>query len=162
MTWKSFYNFQASLPVAMPKEITMSHRTALLILASALALPVLAQDPAIKKVPARYTSPSSGPEMYLAYCASCHGPKGLGDGPVAEHLKVAVPDLTTLAKRNQGAFPTQRVSQVIRGEVGVKTHGLQDMPVWGPVFLSMNNSQEPVVRIRVANLAKHLESLQAK
>ena len=140
----------------------MSNHAAVLILATALTLPALAQAPDIKKVPARYTSPASGTEMYRAYCASCHGSKGLGDGPVAEHLKIPVPDLTTLAKQNKGAFPTLRVSQVIRGEVGVKTHGLQDMPVWGPVFLSLNNSQEPVVRIRVANLAKHIENLQAK
>ncbi len=140
----------------------MPHRTALLILATVLTVPVLAQDPAIKKVSARYTSPASGSEMYLAYCASCHGSKGLGDGPVAQHLKVAVPDLTTLARQNQGVYPASRVAQVIRGEVGVKTHGLRDMPVWGPFFLSLNNSQEPVVRIRVSNLTKHIESLQAK
>jgi hypothetical protein len=32
----------------------------------------------------------------------------------------------------------------------------------GLFFLSLNNSQEPAVRIRVSNLAKHIESLQAK
>jgi mono/diheme cytochrome c family protein len=100
--------------------------------------------------------------MYQSYCASCHGLKGLGDGPVAPYLKSAIPNLTTLAKQNQGTFPTQRVSQVIRGEVGVKTHGVPEMAVWGPFFLSLNNSQEPVVRIRVSNLTKHIESLQAK
>ncbi len=140
----------------------MPRRAALLLLATALTLPVLAQNPAIKKVPARYTSPASGSEMYLAYCASCHGPKGLGDGPVAQHLKTAVPDLTMLAAQNKGAFPKDHVSKVIRGEVGTQTHGLKDMPVWGPFFLSLNNSQEPVVRIRVANLTGHIESLQAK
>ena len=140
----------------------MSHLAAALLVASALALPATAQDPAIKKVPARYTSPASGSEMYQSYCASCHGVKGLGDGPVAPYLKVAIPNLTTLAKQNQGTFPTLRVSQVIRGEVSVKTHGIPEMAVWGPVFLSLNNSQEPVVRMRVSNLAKHLETLQAK
>ncbi|NWJ40865.1 MAG: cytochrome c [Geothrix sp.] len=132
------------------------------LLLAAFALPVLAQSPAIKKVPARYTSPASGSEMYLAYCASCHGPKGLGDGPVAQHLKTAVPDLTMLAAQNKGVFPKDHVAKVIRGEVGTQTHGLKDMPVWGPFFLSLNNSQEPVVRIRVANLTGHIESLQAK
>jgi mono/diheme cytochrome c family protein len=140
----------------------MSTRASLLLTATLLALPVRAQEPVVKKVPAPYTSPASGSEMYLAYCASCHGTKGLGDGPVAQHLKIAVPDLTTLAKRNQGTFPTARVSQVIQGEVGARTHGVKDMPVWGPYFLSLNASQEPVVRIRVSNLAKHIEGLQAK
>ena len=140
----------------------MSPRAALLLAATALALPVRAQEPAIQKVPAPYTSPASGADMYLAYCASCHGTKGLGDGPVSQHLKIAVPDLTTLTRQNQGAFPAARVAQVIRGEVGVRSHGVKDMPVWGPFFLSLNASQEPVVRIRVTNLAKHIEGLQAK
>ncbi len=140
----------------------MSSRAVFLLAATALALPLFAQDAAIKKVPARYTSPASGSEMYQSYCASCHGAKGLGDGPVAPYLKVAIPDLTTLSKQNQGVYPAQRVAQVIRGEVGVKTHGVREMAVWGPVFLSLNNSQEPVVRMRVANLTTYIETLQAK
>lgn len=140
----------------------MTPHAATFLLAAALALPAGAQNPAIKKVPARYTSPASGPEMYLAYCASCHGPKGVGDGPVAEHLKSRVPDLTTLTRQNKGVFPKAQVAKVIQGEASLKTHGVQEMPVWGPVFLSLNNSQEPAVRIRVSNLTQHIESLQAK
>ncbi|WP_243287206.1 c-type cytochrome [Geothrix terrae] len=140
----------------------MLSRAASFICVATLALPALAQEPAIQSVPARYTSPASGPEMYRAYCASCHGSKGLGDGPAAVHLKHPVPDLTTLNQRNQGTFPKDHVSQVICGEESAGTHGLQNMPVWGPVFRSLNNSQEPVVRMRVANLARHIESLQAK
>jgi Cytochrome C oxidase, cbb3-type, subunit III len=140
----------------------MSIRSAALLLFPALALVALAQDPVITKIPARQTSPVSGSEMYQAYCASCHGPKGLGDGPVAPYLKSALPDLTTLAKQNQGTFPAQRVAQVIRGEVSVKTHGVPEMTVWGPIFLSLDHSQEPMVRLRVSHLTKHIEGLQAK
>ncbi len=140
----------------------MPKRLAVLFLASAMTLPALAQAPAVKKVPPPYTSPASGSEMYLAYCASCHGTKGRGDGPVAPHLKAAMPDLTTLSRQNKGVFPRAHVAKVIQGEVGVKTHGQLDMPVWGPAFLRMNNSQEPVVRMRVSNLTDHIESLQAK
>jgi mono/diheme cytochrome c family protein len=140
----------------------MSNRAFALLSAAGMSLSLLAQDPAIQRVPPRYTSPASGQEMYASYCASCHGPKGLGNGPVAEHLKVAVPDITLLTKQNQGTFPRGRVLKVIQGEGGLRTHGLKDMPVWGPVFLSLDNSQEPVVRMRVSNLANHLESLQIK
>lgn len=145
----------------------MSKPALALLIAAALALPALtlpasAQTADIKKVPARYTSPASGAEMYQSYCASCHGTKGLGDGPVAAQLKTAVPDLTTLAKQNKGAFPKEQVSKVIRGEGSAKAHGLRDMPVWGPFFLTLDNSQAPVVRIRVSNLANYIESLQAK
>lgn len=140
----------------------MPNHAALLILAAALAIPAAGQSTGIKKVPARYTSPASGAEMYTAYCASCHGTKGLGDGPVAEHLKIPVPDLTSLSKQNKGEYPAVHVSQIIRGEVGARTHGLQDMPVWGPVFLNLNNRQQAAVHVRVSNLSKYIESLQAK
>jgi mono/diheme cytochrome c family protein len=145
----------------------MSSRVASLLFATALALPAMAQSPAakppaIQMAPARYTSPASGSEMYQSYCATCHGSKGLGDGPAKGSLKNAVPDLTTLAKRNKGIFPKDQVSLVIRGEAAAEVHGPQDMPVWGPVFRSLNSSQEPVVRMRVANLTRYIESLQVK
>jgi mono/diheme cytochrome c family protein len=149
------------VPSAFPEK-PMLNRLALLVFATATALPVQAQDPAIQRVPPRYTSPASGPDMYKAYCASCHGTAGLGDGPVAMHLKAQVPDLTTLTRQNKGVFPRAQVLKVIQGEASHQTHGLKDMPVWGPVFLSLDQSQEPVLRIRVSNLANHIESLQAK
>ena len=33
-------------------------------------------------------SSASGKEMYLAYCAVCHGVDGKGDGPVASLLRI--------------------------------------------------------------------------
>ena len=41
----------------------------------------------------------SGEELYLRFCASCHGSEALGDGPVSRSLNVAVPDLTRIASR---------------------------------------------------------------
>ena len=140
----------------------MTPRTVLLVFASALALSLLAQAPAPKMTPAAAASAASGAEMYQAYCASCHGPKGVGGGPVAQYLKTPVPDLTTLNRQNKGVFPTQRVAQVIRGEVDVKTHGIREMAVWGPFFLSQKNTQEAVVHARVANLSSYLEGIQVK
>ena len=134
----------------------------LLTLAASFSLPVAAQEPAVKKVPAPYTSPTSGKDMYAAYCASCHGAKGQGDGPVAVHLKVLTPDLSQMAKNNKGVFPGARVAQVIRGQIEAQSHGTLDMPVWGPVFRSFNERQESVVQTRVSNLTKYLETMQAK
>jgi mono/diheme cytochrome c family protein len=37
----------------------------------------------VKKVPAPYTRASSGKDMYVTYCASCHGKDGKGNGPAA-------------------------------------------------------------------------------
>jgi mono/diheme cytochrome c family protein len=139
----------------------MSRSFALALIFSTL-LPCVAQEAAVKKVGPRYTSPTSGPEMYQAYCASCHGQAGKGDGPVVVALKGAVPDLTTMAKRNGGIFPARNVGQFIRGEVVTPAHGSLDMPVWGPIFHSVSNREAAVVNMRVTNLTKHVESLQAK
>ena len=50
-----------------------------------------------------------GSESYGFYCAPCHGRSGKGDGPVASALRTHPADLTTLAERNGGAFPRERV-----------------------------------------------------
>jgi mono/diheme cytochrome c family protein len=141
-------------------ENAMTPRSVLFVFASALALSLLAQASAPKK--AADASVAAGAEMYQAYCASCHGPKGVGGGPVAQYLKTPVPDLTTLTRQNKEVFPAQRVAQVIRGEVDVKTHGIREMAVWGPFFLSQKNTQETVVQARVAGLSSYLESIQVK
>lgn len=46
--------------------------------------------------PAAYTTDSvdHGASLYLRHCASCHGARGHGDGPVAASLSPSPPDLT--------------------------------------------------------------------
>lgn len=56
-------------------------------------------------------------------------------GAVAKHLSQAPPDLTTYAKRNGGAFPTQLAWQAIEGRpVAIGAHGTAEVPVWGQDF----------------------------
>jgi mono/diheme cytochrome c family protein len=50
-----------------------------------------------------------GSQLYQRFCASCHGVHGLGDGSVAPSLKISVPDLTHIARRHGGKFPTDVV-----------------------------------------------------
>ncbi len=116
----------------------------------------------IKKVPAPVTSAASGHEMYVSYCASCHGKDAKGDGPAAPALKTPPPDLTTLAQRNGGKFPTFRVRSILDGQQTLVAHGDQEMPVWGPIFRTMSGRDERVVQLRIANLTRYLESLQEK
>lgn len=118
--------------------------------------------PTIKRTPAGYTSPASGKEMYVAYCASCHGADGQGNGPAAPALKTAPTNLTLLAVKNRGMFPNTHVAAVIRGEALSAAHGSKDMPVWGPVFLSLGHHDPASVQLRVANLTKYLESIQQR
>lgn len=123
-----------------------------------------AQDQAtkIKHAPAPMTSPASGQEMFTNYCAPCHGKDAKGDGPAAGALNKAPADLTALAKKNGGKFPSMKVMSVLRGEASVAAHGTQEMPVWGPVFWKMSQGHAAEVHQRVANLATYIESLQVK
>jgi mono/diheme cytochrome c family protein len=116
----------------------------------------------IKRVPIKETSPASGPEMYKAYCAVCHGTDGKGNGPAAEALKVPPTDLTTLATKNGGKYPAMKVSAIIRGEQVLAAHGTKEMPIWGNLFWSMSGGHEAEVQQRIANLNKYMESLQKK
>jgi mono/diheme cytochrome c family protein len=121
-----------------------------------------AQQPKVVSVPARQTPASSGREMFADYCASCHGGDGKGGGPAAAALKVPATDLTQLARQNGGKFPARRVAKAISGEAGIPAHGSKEMPVWGPVFLSMSQQHESVARLRIANLTDYIQSLQQK
>ena len=103
-----------------------------------------------------------GPELYAAYCASCHGKDAKGDGPAGKALRTSPPDLTRIAERNGGMFPFMRVQQIISGEDQTPTaHGTREMPVWGPLFSEVSWDQD-LGRVRIYSLAKYLEGIQAK
>ncbi len=116
----------------------------------------------VKHEAAPMTSPSSGKEMFLSYCAPCHGKDAKGNGPAAAALKQLPADLTMLAKRNGGKYPSNKVTTVLRGQDKLVAHGDQEMPVWGPVFWRMSQGHEEQVTLRIANLNKYIESLQEK
>jgi len=50
----------------------------------------------------------------------------------------------------------------IAGQAGTPAHGSKEMPIWGPVFMSMNHQHESEVRLRVANLTDYIKSFQRK
>ncbi len=136
-------------------------RLAPLTLLLPLAYLAVAQKTEIEKTPIQYTS-TSGKEMFSNYCAVCHGKDGKGDGPAAAALKTAPADLTTLTQRNKGKFPSAHVSTVILGEQALPSHGSREMPVWGPLFRSLDAQGDLVARQRVASLAEYIKSLQVK
>ena len=121
-----------------------------------------ATTPTIKHVPAAYTTPSSGKGMYDAYCASCHGLDGKGNGPAASALKMPTTNLTTLAVTHGGAYPAAHVAAVIQGDAMTPAHGSKDMPVWGPIFMSIGGHSAAEVQLRIRNLTTYLESVQVK
>ena len=135
----------------------------LIVFIAVAAVAQQAAKPEVKHVTAPYTSPASGPEMYKAYCASCHGTDAKGNGPAAPAMKQQPSDLTQLSKSNSGKFPSDRISAILLGKADVvAAHGSKDMPVWGPVFWKMSQAHQAEVQQRVYNLTKYLESLQQK
>jgi mono/diheme cytochrome c family protein len=141
-------------------------RTTVLIVLLLLAVAAVAQQatpvPAVKTVPAEYTSPGSGPEMYENYCASCHGADAKGHGPAAPALKAAPTDLTTLAKNHGGKFPAERFRSVLLGKTTIPAHGSLNMPVWGKIFWKMSEGHQGEVQQRIYNLTNYVEGLQQK
>jgi mono/diheme cytochrome c family protein len=100
-----------------------------------------------------------GPELFRAYCASCHGKDGRGNGPAAPAMKVKVPDLTVIARNNKGQFPSAHVRRIIMGDDVVTAHGSREMPVWGPIFHQIESDVDRGY-VRLENLVKYLESIQ--
>jgi mono/diheme cytochrome c family protein len=127
--------------------------------ACALSLPVMAEVQ-IKREAARPTASVEGVDSFNSYCAVCHGKTGRGDGPAVPALKAAVPDLTTYAQRHGGKFVHKEVELAIVGtDKRMPAHGSPDMPIWGPVFSSLDHD-DGTRALRVANLVKYIESLQ--
>ena len=106
--------------------------------------------------------PPGGAALYLERCAACHGASGSGDGPMAHMLRHEPPDLTRLAERNHGRFPSARVYRVIEGR-DVESHGSREMPIWGDVFkVRRNGASHDTARARIDAIVLYLESIQRR
>ena len=106
----------------------------------------------------------SGMQLYEQLCASCHGANAKGDGPVAPLIKTGVPDLTRIAKRDGGEFPTEDVRRTIDGRFDRPAHGPRDMPVWGWRLYDASSSDDAGERARtdsmIDRLVDYLRSIQ--
>jgi mono/diheme cytochrome c family protein len=106
-------------------------------------------------------SPVSGKEMFLAYCAVCHGADGKGHGPAASALKRRPTDLTMLTKKNRGKFPGAEITKELKS-VDQAPHGSQEMPIWGTFFSDLSPKSEAIGTLRITNVVTYIRSLQAK
>jgi mono/diheme cytochrome c family protein len=130
--------------------------------ALALAQAPAQTAPTVKHVPITNAPSDSGKEMFKSYCAVCHGTAGKGDGPAASAMKTPPTDLTVLAQKNSGKYPSAHVASVIRGQATLPSHGNEEMPVWGRLFSSISQGSQGQVQQRVANLVDYIGTLQAK
>jgi mono/diheme cytochrome c family protein len=102
-------------------------------------------------------------DLYLRHCGACHGPEARGDGIAAPYITPRPPDLTTIAARNGGRFPTGAVAAKIDGRQTLPIHGTREMPIWGRRFAEA--AADPAgapgaARGRVLELTEYLRSLQ--
>ena len=128
-------------------------RLLLFIMTLGLAAPVAAQDA------------MQGEALYGFYCATCHGNSATGNGPMSPSLVVAPVNLTTLAARNDGVFPTTRVIMRIDGRDPLVSHGSM-MPIYGDFFEGTDvatkaETGQPIMTSQpVVDLLAYLEGLQ--
>ena len=108
----------------------------------------------------------SGRDLYATYCTACHGPAGRGGGALAADLDRPVPDLTLIADRNGGTFPTTRVMSVIDGYTRVR-EGNVTMPEFGAdlqagplVLYDAGDGRAVPTPARLVALAEYLKSIQ--
>ena len=133
-------------------------------MAATLAVSMAYADQTQSKVtiPSGRTMPSSGKQMYVNYCASCHGVDGRGNGPAVAALKMPPTDLTLLNRNNHGVFPETHIVTVLQYGAEFPSHGSVEMPVWGPIFGKMETVNPQVKQLRISNLVRYLKTLQVK
>jgi mono/diheme cytochrome c family protein len=111
---------------------------------------------------------SFGKDQYMARCTPCHGANGKGAGPAAKQIGAKVPDITTYAKRNGGAFPSELAWQKIDGRPA-SFDVERSMPVWGREFrhealanVSPTAKPESYVTAEIYAIVEYLRSIQVK
>lgn len=107
---------------------------------------------------------ADGRAFYADNCVSCHGPAGRGDGPLAAGLRPKPTDLTLLAEKNGGQFPTARALSYIYGDPE-KGHLARVMPEFGGAMaddlvpVEVDGILTPTPRV-LAGLLAYLEAIQ--
>ena len=124
-----------------------------LLLLTLLSAPAFAQDI------------TEGENLFLDYCATCHGPSAYGDGPMSPAMVLQPTNLTMLQSENEGEFPTLRVVSRIDGRDPLVSHG-SPMPVFGDFFegqgvaLKTEAGQPLMTSQPVVDLVAWLQSIQ--
>ncbi len=140
----------------------MKSITSLAAVAGALIALVAATTDGAAQNPQNPSQPAlSGSLLFANYCATCHGERATGDGPLAANLRKQPANLTLLARRNGGVFSPEMVARIIDGRKPLAGHGGGDMPAWGDAFARSAESPENTAG-KINALVTYLETLQQK
>lgn len=108
-----------------------------------------------------------GKQEYLDKCAVCHGESGLGAGDSTEALLRKPGDLTSYARRNGGAFPTQLAWATIDGRtLDEHVQRSREMPLFGQDYRNealanpTYKAPEAYVSQRIDALVSYVATLQ--
>ena len=99
----------------------------------------------------------AGAQLYVRWCASCHGADGRGDGPAAQALTPPPSDLTRLERT------VPELMRTIDGSRTIRAHGSGAMPVWGEVFEASRLTDRHARRtalLQVQELAEYVYRLR--
>lgn len=115
-------------------------------------------------IPVSKAPVNNGEQMYVSYCAPCHGVDGRGNGPVAAALKTQPTNLAALSRNHGGKFPSTHIVSVLQFGTTHPAHGSAEMPLWGPALGSVDSapSENDVRALRISNLSRYLQTLQEK
>ena len=129
-----------------------------LLLLTAVSTPAVSSD----AMDSAARQDTRGKLLYRIHCQNCHGETSMGDGPMAKLLTVQPADLTSIARRNDGNFPTDQIRQAIDGRTEIRVHGMREMPVWGLTLqqADRDSDQEEEIRARIDDLVAHLKTIQ--
>jgi mono/diheme cytochrome c family protein len=105
---------------------------------------------------------SSGAYLYRAFCATCHGETGKGDGPVADIAGRRPADLTLLSRNHGGKYPRDHVLNVLENVKPLTGHEPPAMPNWRNLLRTTEGGDARVARTRLVALADHVGTLQQK
>lgn len=113
--------------------------------------------------PKRWPSITNGKELFALQCESCHGPKGLGDGPLAPGMEPAPTNFHSPDKAN-GLSPFQAYNTIRLGVEGTGMRGfneLNDDEVWDLAFYVLSlPHQEKNISIEYADKIKQEVNLE--
>ena len=138
-------------------------RTCSLILGCLVWSATASAQPPPRTPPPLVIESMMGRDLFQFYCAACHGADAKGHGPTAVALNTPPADLTRIAVKSGGVFPRQQIIGFVTygTPTVIVAHGTRDMPVWGPIFRGLGDS-DTRSRVRVANLVQYLDSIQEK